>query len=226
MVAAYDPGRHIVLAYGGATGLPGQTGAFVYDTWTWDGSNWSSVATTGPQLIAPAISYDQATRTIIIVGTTPTYEPACETWSWNGSEWQQLHPASAPTSRYGASLAPDAGAKGLVMFGGSGPPPLDDTWTWDGLTWEQRHVPGPSARHGAAFALDESRHSVVLAGGVTDTSMYSDTWLWDGLHWLLQPSVSLPTAGLAYGVDTGQQVLLVEVDLSVLVLGSTGWSVA
>jgi hypothetical protein len=226
MVAAYDPGRHIVLGYGGATGLSGETGAFVYDTWVWDGANWSQVAPGGPQLIAPAISYDPATKTVIMVGTTPTYEPACETWSWTGSAWQQLHPASAPSNRSGASLAPDPGGTGLVMFGGSRPLPLNDTWTWDGLSWTQRHVPGPAARHSAAFALDESRHRVVLTGGVTDTAIYSDTWLWDGMQWTPQPSVSLPTAGFAYAVDTGQQVLLVEVDGSVLVWGGSDWSTA
>jgi hypothetical protein len=223
MIAAFDPGRHVLVAYGGDPGGP-EAGSFLFDTWAWDGANWSLVATTGPELFTPAISYDPATKTVILVGPNEhslLEGPPCETWSWTGSAWQRLDPSSGPSQMGSPSLAPGPDGKGLILFGG----PLAETWTWDGLTWTQRNVPGPPRRIQAAIALDELRHRVVLAGGHFGSApAYQDTWLWDGAQWTQVPVAHFPTAiGPLVAVDTGQQVLLVDAAAEVLVWSGTDW---
>jgi hypothetical protein len=234
MAAAYDPGRHLVIAYG----FPG----VVSDTWSWDGTNWSLVAPTaqyqpsggkhaGPDLFFPAMSYDPATKSVIMLGADTfslfiRSKVPCETWSWTGSAWQRLHPSSAPGQRTNASLAPDPAYQGMVLFGGN---KVGDTWTWNGLTWTQRNGPGPGGRAGQAFALDELRHLDVLAGGAPGTAPpYRDTWLWDGAHWTQAPVTHFPPPigplGYAVAVDTGQQVLLVEANFDMLVWSGSDWS--
>ncbi|MGH7747276.1 MAG: hypothetical protein ACREQ5_21335, partial [Candidatus Dormibacteria bacterium] len=44
--------------------------------------------------------------------------PSDATWVYDGHAWTRLHPASAPSARSGAVLAPDPRG-GLLLFGGT-----------------------------------------------------------------------------------------------------------
>lgn len=226
MVATYDPTSHWVIAYGGAIGQPGQSGGFVFDTWAWNGVTWSKVADSGPQLVAPAIAYDPATKTVIMFGAGTGYEASGQTWSWTGSAWQQLHPSLAPAPRTAAGLSSDVNDRGLVLFGGTRPPTLNDTWTWDGTTWTEQHsTASPPARHNAGIALDRAHQRVILVGGLSSDSKFDDTWLWDGNQWAQQTSAY---AGFAVGpvglLDSGTQLLLVDTSQEVRAWSGADWT--
>jgi hypothetical protein len=63
------------------------------------------------------------------------YSPILDdTWTWNGSTWTQQAPATSPPARVGASMAYDATASDIVLFGGYGTGDIypNDTRTWGG----------------------------------------------------------------------------------------------
>ena len=54
-----------------------------------------------------------------------------DTWTWNGSTWTEHHPARHPAARCGTSMAYDATARGVVLFGGYNlSADYHDTWIW------------------------------------------------------------------------------------------------
>jgi hypothetical protein len=147
-------------------------------TWAWNGSNWSMVATSGSpsghELHPAGLAFDAARNSTVLfghVGDTPT------TWTLKGTAWSKAS-LTGPTAIY-FSLAADDARADLVLFGQSG-----DTWTWNGVRWEI-HNPAhsPSPRIGASMAYDPIHHVVVLFGGFTPVSVLQDTWTWDGSDW-------------------------------------------
>jgi hypothetical protein len=151
-------GEQIVLFGGtGASGL-------LSDTWSWDGTAWTEVPTTGPspRAYAPMAPIGGL---LVLFGGIGGSGALSDTWTWqagNGSFWRQIV-GTGPSAREPNPMvflvgAPnDLGLDGsIVLFGGSGmtgSPPLGDTWIWDGAEWTAEHVPGPPGRSGAAMAM-------------------------------------------------------------------------
>jgi hypothetical protein len=119
-------------------------GAYINDTWTWDGATWTQHAVSGP----PASEW--------VVGATlgrsvMMYNAEGETWTWDGTSWTQLQaPGPSAIARQGVATF----ANTVVLFGGivPGVKPSNETWLWDGATWTQHDVAGPSARFGPTMS--------------------------------------------------------------------------
>jgi hypothetical protein len=202
---AYDPDTSQMVLYSGVDGT----------TWTWDGTTWTQVASTGP---APrsgaAMAYDPDTLQILLFGGTDD-----TTFRQDSTTWTRVSSGS-PAARTDASMAYDTDSGQLLLFGGSAAASdLDDTWTWDGTTssWTQLSpVDSPPARSIASMAYVPSATPgagrLVLFGGLTFPDAYlADTWTWDGTDWTEQSPVSSPSARgnitTAYDPDSGQLVL-------------------
>jgi hypothetical protein len=158
----------------------------LFDTWTWDGTEWSELNARGPSPFGGgrAVMARLGGSLVFLDGRTSADDNLGETWTWDGQTWTQLD-APGPPPRHEAVMAP-LEAK-LVLFGGlQGPEPTKtsraDTWTWDGRRWTERNVSGPSGRGAAVMApLDGN---LVLFGGAPGTNTtLGDTWLWDGAKW-------------------------------------------
>src|SRR5690242_14395101 len=97
---------------------------------------------------------------------------------------------TTPAPRYGATMAYDAAAGEVVLFGGQGVYDTHvgrQTWTWDGSTWTQRQpLHSPPARLDAGMVYDALDGQVVLFGGVGPASTRGDTWTWNGTDWTEQ----------------------------------------
>lgn len=193
--AGAAPAGKRVLLFGGLTGGFALGETTEDDTWSWDGANWSEVATSTapPSRQGAAMAYDAATNTVVLFGgDTGCCRRLNDTWTWDvvARTWTQRVAPSAPTPRSGATMAYDPATRKLVLFGGLGPPtntlgdspvPLNDTWTWDGATatWALQTSPAsPPARSEAAMAAAGSQ--LVLFGGEGLEGTLSDTWIWDG----------------------------------------------
>jgi hypothetical protein len=202
MAIGYDFDRRVAVMYGGRVGAPGQSGKFVYDTWTWDGQTWTPIAATGPEIRNPAAAYDPNSRRILLFGQSPRGE--AQTWMWTGQTWQLLHPATSPSGRGAVSLAIDWATGQLLLFGGAQTlGPVGETWTWDGSTWRQI-FPGssPSPRQGSILGANRVAPGLVLFGGA-DSSPFIDTWIWDGHTWSQATPSHVPPQGFSAGVSTG-----------------------
>ncbi len=116
-----------------------------------------------------------------------------------GGNWTQLSPASAPTSRHGASTVYDDATGNLVLFGGGNSgTDTNETWTWDGTTWTQKFpATSPPKRHQSQMVYDAATGNVVLYGG-WEAPVLGDTWTWDGTTWTQKfPATSPPTLEFA-----------------------------
>lgn len=131
---AYDPATRTVVLFGG---IEGGAGAWLNDTWTWDGTAWTQqVPAASPKArLWASMAYDAATRTVVLFGGDhhAVGDPFNDTWTWHGTTWVRQRPATKPSARSFASIAYDKATKTVVLYGGQCSHPYQacgDTWTW------------------------------------------------------------------------------------------------
>ncbi len=158
------------------------------------------------------MTYDVATRSVVLFGGGDLYGYLSDTWEWDSALWSQDSQIGLPTPRTDPGFAYDAPRHQVVMFGGQfcsefGCNDLRDTWVWDGTRWTRvRPATSPPARNDPAMEYDPVHRVVVLFGG----SGLSDTWTWDGTTWTHQtPATSPPgdSSEMAFDAATGLMVL-------------------
>jgi hypothetical protein len=191
--AAFDGTGSCVLIYGGlaADFSP------LFDTWTWDGYNWTSPppGPSDPFVGAPVAARDEVRNTIVLGGLGDPFTPTSPegVFEWTNGQWNSPIPTTtvAPAERDVTAMAFDAARGRTMLFGGLFDPtgasmPLADGWGWNGTVWSPSDPPNtgdprPLARFGHAMAGDSSRRRVVLFGGLDANFMESgETWEWDG----------------------------------------------
>jgi len=165
----YDSNRGRTVMFGGQI-----TGAFLNDTWEWDGPEWTQVADTGPSpRDACGASYDRSRRRTILFGGETLNEGMVvqvgETWEFGGGAWTQAA-TTGPGPIAGAELAYN-GTLALLFTLSDG-----STWTWDGKHWTERQDIGPGQRVGVAMTFDSLRKRAVLFGGGQAGVLRQDTW--------------------------------------------------
>jgi hypothetical protein len=179
---AYDAATGDVVLFGG---LAGRHPRVLGDTWVWDGSTWTRQhpATSPPARTNAAMTYDAATRNVVLLGGVGAGNTAMRgTWVWDGSTWTRQHPATSPPARWTPAMAYDAATGNVLLFGGywgKHSRVLGDTWVWDGSTWTKLY-PGtsPPARAEAAMAYDAATGKVVLFSGYAVHNYPRGTWVW------------------------------------------------
>jgi hypothetical protein len=137
---AYDAQRGRAVLFGGL-GASGALG----DTWEWDGSTWTQVASTGPvPRHGHTMAYDaRRQRTVLFGGEaqgpsgTQVFD---DTWEWDGSSWSRV-PIAGPLGRRGAAMVYDAQSEACLLFGG-----FDRNLGREvGDTWEYRRATSATA---------------------------------------------------------------------------------
>jgi len=156
---SWDPVGKKVVLFGGQPDVPGTwppaAGPDLNDTWTWDGTNWSLLATTvaPPARELAGMAVDSKTQTLILSGGLPctaallacdASPSQCESnqtqnvqafgdaWAFTASGWQPINLPSlnGPVPRYASATAAGP-AGGIDVFGGSEvctPLPVRDMW--------------------------------------------------------------------------------------------------
>ena len=189
-VLAYDARNSRVLLFGGADDR-----SVVGETWSWDGSRWRKLATSGPlPRTFAAVAHDPTNQLVFVYGGNralfgrgqPGDTLLSDFWRWDGVRWTQIA-SDGPGARAEAALAYDSARRKLVLFGGYrgfGPQRvrLGDTWEWDGDRWRLVRESGPSPRNNAAMVYDPDRNVTVLFGG-SDGTASGETWEWNGATW-------------------------------------------
>lgn len=179
-VMSWDPARNVVVLFGGYTQSSGNARN---DTWEWDGSSWTQVASTGPLARwSPAMTWDGA-QTVLFGGSTGNSTRLGDTWTWDGTAWTQQAPTASPVPRLYHSMV-STGAE-AILFGGldGGFGQLRDTWTWSGGSWSQASpILSPPSRDRTAMVFDTARGAALLVGGI-HSDLEADTWTYDGVTW-------------------------------------------
>jgi hypothetical protein len=213
LALAFDPTASCIVLFGGASGSK-----LFADTWTWDGTEWTQLADTGPTARSGhALAYDDERKCVVLFGGRNASNPLGDTWEWDGTEWTQVQNVG-PSARSAHAMAFDATASGVVLFGGadSNGAGLNDTWLWDGTDWTQVADTGPDPRAASGMV---AANTIVLFGGVNsiDPSLpkanriiYGDSWRWDGRVWMKVQDIGPAPRwghGMAFRSDTGRIML-------------------
>lgn len=221
---AYDAARGKVVLYGGAGSTSGSSVDSRFDTWEYDGAQWSLRATLGPpRHLEHRLAYDATRGRVVMSGGAPDrYSPrgdpivvpeSPQLWEWDGTRWRALPGVVDPPPRRAAMLAYDAVRAELALFGGlllgaDGAAAANDTWRWQGDTWRSDDIaPPPRSRHSMGYQA--SRGSAVLFGGFEQHSgaTLGDTWTWDEGGWRARAVLSnspAPRAAHAMSYDSAR----------------------
>jgi len=182
----YDPLSARCILFGGNTNNGGAT-AYVGDTWSWDGTTWTSLPTPS----APSVrgrgffSYDGSRGEAVYYGGRNGTTALADTWKWTGTSWSQIFttgatPGDATFSglfAYGTTYDPVRDRH--VIFGGTRTGAVvGNTWELPGGggVWTQRAPgPGPAARTGPAVCFLPTTGTTYVFGGFS-TSFFGDIW--------------------------------------------------
>lgn len=154
------------------------------DTWTFDGSTWTShgnSATVTPRS-QPAICFAPGIGTVLFGGGIYPTTYHNDTWRFLGTQWLNTVVYGAPPPRMGHDMVWASNWNCMVMFGGYNGSTLGDTWSlttsFPGVQWNQMLVPNTiPPRQSHAMAFDQRRDRLVVFGGADANGQFlGDTW--------------------------------------------------
>ncbi|MBM3495307.1 MAG: hypothetical protein FJX72_13445 [Armatimonadetes bacterium] len=193
---SFDGLRMRVVLHGGVA----QFGAFLGDTWEYDGTAWS--VRTLAQPLAPradhGMVFDLHRNRIVVFGGCNATGATDETWEYDGANWTQKVTVTPPPARYAHGMAFENNSGKTVIFGGTSIgifQSLADTWQWDGNAWTQvQTTTTPPGRSDGRLVFPGSR-GVLLFGGVSITApfFYQDLWQLQGSNWVAIPAAAGPS---------------------------------
>jgi hypothetical protein len=179
--AAFDPSRGLTVLSGGES-----TNLARSDTWGWNGTAWTELATS-PGAGTASLAFDATRNRLVAAGITDFQAPSFDTWERDASGWHRIANAFAgPGPMVFDSL------RGRVAICRAG-----QISYWNGTTWAATAptttVP---ARTQFCAAYDAARREIVLFGGIPASSPnpLADTWLWSGSNWRQAAPTTSPAA--------------------------------
>lgn len=168
---AYDAVHKRVLLYGGWSSAQNE---FFFDTWAWDGTDWTDVTwEEAPPASGHAMVDFPAGNEIVALNSVDEYG----TWVWDGARWLGLSMAGPP-ARQDGKLVYYPPNRLAVLFGGSRAGEiLDDTWVFNGSAWLSVELEKqPPARYGHIMFYDLKRKALIMFGGINSEGPLNDTW--------------------------------------------------
>lgn len=172
-VAAYDPKRGVIVAFGG-NGMTSANPTFEYD-----GTSWRLVATehSPPARGLTSIAYDVGRGVIVIAGGTTMSGDLADVWEFDGIDWRQA--ASLPAVARGVGLTYSPLHGGLVAaFGVGRTGSLSSTVVYTGSAWISTGQAGPSPGL-TSLTFDEQRRRLVAITNLADV-FENDGTAWSG----------------------------------------------
>lgn len=197
---AYDPVRRVTVLFGGLSRNANNTVTYRNDTWTFNGTTWSQVAspTTPPGREGHTLVYDPVRGGVLLIeGSDGALQDFRDVWLFNGSTWTLIvgwAVAPTPNTRGSGAFAYDPVRSEVVLTGGfSQGTTLNDTWVLpsSASAWSSKPVSGPGGRYGATLSWFPPLAASVLVGGETASGgAYVETSFWNGTSWSSTLAVS------------------------------------
>ncbi len=208
-----------VLLFGGCTL---NRGIVFGDTWQWNGTTWTQLAS-GPAARAYAALTFDAGRNVAVLfgGFDGSGQGLADTWEFDGATWQQKAVSPSPTGRGGATFVWSPAASRALLFGGSAShatgPNLGDAWAWNGTQWIGQPTVGAPATNSLAAATWEPMAQRVLTFGGLAAGVANQTHHVD----LLPPSASYTPFGTGCLGPNGQVPRLTAAANELPAIGTT-----
>jgi len=208
--SAYDTTRNRMVLFGGQfTTADLLTTTNYYDTWEFDGTNWTQIGSNGPQVGTPLLAYYEPTQQMIMLGTDSNQKPHMYSLNPSDGSWTEMTPSTMPDCVNDAGLVYQAhDPKVLVLYAGTctSSNTLSNTYEWDGTNWNLVTPPSGTFRlTGEAIAYDAARRTTTIFGGTEAFSVpLGDTYTYHQGVWntptdpLISPS---PRSLFAFATD-------------------------
>ncbi|AKU93110.1 Kelch repeat-containing protein [Vulgatibacter incomptus] len=183
----YDSLRGEMLLFGG--GSDSQQSF----TWSYDGSDWTPIAFSGPRNRQHhGMSFHAATGETIIFGGV---SPGWDTWSFDGATWtdRRVRPAQMRES----ALGYDPGTRSTVLY-------AKETWVFSDGSWrEVTPANGGPRLDEATIVYDSWSKRLVLVGYSAENSGWAlQTWAFENETWVRIPTTNTPSFGRSYAGTT------------------------
>ncbi len=209
--ATYDRARNVIVLFGGSNTVPPPSGTAVqptvtnyYDTWEFDGTNWTKVADNGPQALVPMLAYDEVHNQIVMMAEDSNFNPLMYTYDPSSHAWTQVTPQTMPPCTNQAAMAFERTAGTVFLTGGvctrTTPsytsPTTEEVYTWDGTNWTLLPTTSIVTKtSNPALTYDARREVMILYGG---TEAYGAPHAYT---YTFDPSLANPTATPPTGGD-------------------------
>lgn len=186
---AYDADRDRVVLFGGYDFTEdGKAIEARFDTWEYDGDNWTRVNESGPEVSKPLLVFDAARHETLMLGLDGAFATLMYRWDSATSTWKSVAPAQLPPCVNEAQLIyRTAGHERPLVAGGicTNTTSADEVYEWDGTTWTKLTLRSTARIVNAAMAYDSARSQVVRFGGYPtfQTTPDSFTYLLRGQRW-------------------------------------------
>lgn len=181
---AYDPIRDRMVMYGGfSVAADGLTAQDKYDTWEFNGTNWTQVGDEAVKVNRPTLAFDAARNQMIMLGVDAELKTVMYRLDTVTKAWVKMTPEKLPDCANDSSLVYQTHNNTLMSIGGlCSVAFVDKTWEWNGTTWKE--IPTIALDRAISFALgyDSLRGMAVMYGGTnvsgntpkSVTSIYRD----------------------------------------------------
>jgi hypothetical protein len=168
--AIYDKTRdRIVLVGGNVAGGTVELGTPVFDTWEFDGTDWTRVSNGSPEVTKPLLAYDESRNQTIALGVNDKLETQMYLYDPAAHTWAKQTPAKLPTCVNEGALVYNRDRAKVQVVGGlcSGTQDgIEEVYEWDGTTWTKFESKlAVSRATGQALAFDDARNQTVMFGG-------------------------------------------------------------
>lgn len=194
---AYDRDRDRVVLFGGYNyKADGKITQALFDTWEFDGTNWTEVLNSGPSVSKPLLVFDAARRETLLLGIDTTAKTLMYRWDVASRSWKSITPATLPACVNEGGLVYQTHNQRVLYTGGvctSATSPIDETLEWDGTNWVK--LPTATGRYvGAALAYDATSERVVRYGGLPAFAERPDssTFVFSDLRWRFTAPLANP----------------------------------
>ena len=129
-----DPGTRRVVVFGGIN----PDGPTLGDTWSWDGSRWTSLGTSAAPRSHARMAHHGGLGGLVVVGGRAD-AAGLDMLVQRDQVWMPLPSTPEPSARYLTDIAYDERRGVMVLFGGAAPNGslLADTWEFDVTTWRR-----------------------------------------------------------------------------------------
>lgn len=211
----YDDARQRVMVTGGATVDKNRNYELLNDLWSFDGSAWTPLPSSGERVSGMRIDADAQKRLYSFGGFTGS--AIGDVRVLENDQWRRVgaHPNALVAE---SGFAFDAARNRFVVFGGASTEGrmLGDVWEYDGTNWKKSTATPPPGRFMHAMVYDGRRKRTVVFGGMgtrvgePPAPIFADTWEFDGSTWT-QMRVAGPPARMGAGAayDSRRGLMLI-----------------
>lgn len=186
--STFDRKSSRMLVFGGTRiSDDGKSLVEMYDLWAFDGTNWTRLIETGPEVHWPLLTYDEAHDQLILVGVDVEAKTLMYIYDRAANEWKKQTPETLPLCANQAVMTYRRADGDVFLTGGvcTTTTSTEDQWVWDGTNWSMVEVTSKITKAtDQGIAYDSMRNEVVLYGGTYGSSR-STTYLFRANDWVM-----------------------------------------